>query len=566
MYLDPVRFEAVQLTNEAAPITSFDVANAHTGLIYVVEQQLVEMDIISRTRTVLVDGTADLEDETDEEVPSWARNLDNPRYSPDGQQIVYVHEGLLLIDSHVGSNTATTELPAPSTLASNVLFDEEEPNPGAVRRYIGADWSSSGRYLLTKYSGWEGGSSDVIEVDSGESPFDEPFWIPCCDTRWGTSDETLVVASEAIVYGRPGLYHVDLPNEQVTPIFDGMPNQSNLTILTRGGHQSQSGEIFALLNQADLNNPTSLNAGLSYALHRISKTGTITPLNSSGIHRASELLWADDDSGLLMVNGDGALEWLPLNGDTVTSLFITGDNLRWGVPNPAIENAIAAYPSDSYPVQSFPVRGLTKQVVQDLALDLPSPLANTTIGTRYLAAPADFGQDSGNETPSADGSVWAAYSTKQQDFEQEAGHWVALYAQRAGAWEQLALLQFSIDLGEESPPGPDYVGPNPLKSTAFSTDRYWFSLEGGVGAHSSVYYLLSFDGQDLSIEASGFSSAGGGAGRIHNADNDSIADYLILDNTDYYVFCYACGVRRIQYDLLKWNGTEMVPLAFNRTR
>ena len=89
-------------------------------------------------------------------------------------------------------------------------------------------------------------------------------------------------------------------------------------------------------------------------------------------------------------------------------------------------------------------------------------------------------------------------------------------------------------------------------------EHIWLHLEGGVGAHSGVFNLLSFDGETLRTEASGFSASPDVASTADlNGDGNQ---EVILDATDYYVFCYACGVRLVQYDVLRWNRNRMEPV------
>lgn len=90
-----------------------------------------------------------------------------------------------------------------------------------------------------------------------------------------------------------------------------------------------------------------------------------------------------------------------------------------------------------------------------------------------------------------------------------------------------------------------------------ATGKAFFAVSGGVGAHSSFAKIFSFDGTTLKIEVDTHSDAGGGALEIVDVNNDGQVD-VIGDDTDYYVFCYACGVR-IQGEIIyAWDGTAFV--------
>ena len=61
-------------------------------------------------------------------------------------------------------------------------------------------------------------------------------------------------------------------------------------------------------------------------------------------------------------------------------------------------------------------------------------------------------------------------------------------------------------------------------------------------------------GDVLSEELDNF-SASGGACQVMDIDGDG-ANEVVPDATDYYVFCYACGVRKYDYTVQRWNGTS----------
>ena len=88
-------------------------------------------------------------------------------------------------------------------------------------------------------------------------------------------------------------------------------------------------------------------------------------------------------------------------------------------------------------------------------------------------------------------------------------------------------------------------------------DKAFFVVSGGMGAHSSFAKVFSFDGKTLKVELEAGSDAGGGALTIVDVNKDGQVD-LIGDNTDYYVFCYACGVRIYGETVYVWDGTTFV--------
>ena len=87
--------------------------------------------------------------------------------------------------------------------------------------------------------------------------------------------------------------------------------------------------------------------------------------------------------------------------------------------------------------------------------------------------------------------------------------------------------------------------------------KSFFVVHGGIGAHSSFGTVFSFDGKNLKVEVQGGSDAGGGAITIEDVNSDGVAD-VVADATDYYVFCYACGVRIWNNTVYAWDGTAFV--------
>jgi tetratricopeptide (TPR) repeat protein len=44
---------------------------------------------------------------------------------------------------------------------------------------------------------------------------------------------------------------------------------------------------------------------------------------------------------------------------------------------------------------------------------------------------------------------------------------------------------------------------------------------------------------------------------LQDLNGDGVPE-VVLDQSDYYVFCYACGVVEVNYQVLRWDGTQMV--------
>lgn len=141
---------------------------------------------------------------------------------------------------------------------------------------------------------------------------------------------------------------------------------------------------------------------------------------------------------------------------------------------------------------------------------------------------------------------WAVFTDGFRSFDPLTNHFVAIYTQADGGWQEVSRLELE---------NPDYLDPVAVSQVEIEPDRIWLEVMGGAGAHSGSYDLLSFDGQTLRHDVSHFTSSPGGS-RIVDLNEDGSPDVL-LDFTEYYVFCYACGVRYIQYQVLSWDGAGL---------
>jgi len=126
-------------------------------------------------------------------------------------------------------------------------------------------------------------------------------------------------------------------------------------------------------------------------------------------------------------------------------------------------------------------------------------------------------------------------------------HPLTIY-QKKGS-EFVKITQYDYTNGE-------YIGDLELLPNPDPTHML-FIVHGGVGAHSSFGNVFSFDGKTLQLVLETQSDAGGGALTIQDVNGDGVLD-AIGDATDYYVFCYACGVRIYSDTVYTWDGTAFV--------
>ncbi len=148
----------------------------------------------------------------------------------------------------------------------------------------------------------------------------------------------------------------------------------------------------------------------------------------------------------------------------------------------------------------------------------------------------------------ADREVWFALSTGSGVWElPEAGHVAGVYEHRAdGSWVEIARLVL------ESAPtvASAEVVPIPVQGGL----PIWIAVSGTTGAHSGTFDLLRWDGTHLTSDLWWFSPSPGAA-QISDLDGDGTPE-IVLNASDPYVFCYACGVVDYSEVVYRWVDGE----------
>jgi putative hemolysin len=151
--------------------------------------------------------------------------------------------------------------------------------------------------------------------------------------------------------------------------------------------------------------------------------------------------------------------------------------------------------------------------------------------------------------------LWAVYSTGERNFELDppVPHFIAVYAYTSERW-QLLSRQNLVSSGPVVDLEPDFIGA--VRRVKISPDRIWLQVEGGLGAHGSSYHLFSLTADTLRLELDAYSSNPAFAS-IEDLDGDGIAE-VVLDRSERYIFCYACGVYYPFYQVYAWENGSMV--------
>ena len=161
----------------------------------------------------------------------------------------------------------------------------------------------------------------------------------------------------------------------------------------------------------------------------------------------------------------------------------------------------------------------------------------------------------------AAGAFWGAVTDGPQPFRFTADdegvnffHFAAAYQLSAGnEWIEVDRLEI------ETAPQRTLVE---LSATGWVTlggaRAAWIAIRGGTGAHAGTLDIIGFDGRTLHTELSWLSSRPN-AGEVVDLDGDGVAE-VVLNDSNPYIFCYACATELKHEVIYRWGGSQLVPV------
>ena len=192
----------------------------------------------------------------------------------------------------------------------------------------------------------------------------------------------------------------------------------------------------------------------------------------------------------------------------------------------------------------------------------PTPAAERTVLpdlsglTDQLAAEYGMAQDITDsvvakqiETP-GEQSLFVAFTVAYPPDDASFRHKVSIHRPGAEGWVELGRVELEC---------ASFLTDSSLNQVEFGQADVWLTVEGLAGAHSGCFELLRWDGANLAIVVGGFSSSPD-AGYMADLNGDGQMD-LLLNNSDPYIFCYACGVRQYWAQIFYWDGKALVEVT-----
>jgi len=520
-------------TSESAPVIDYDVHPGTGLLVYVSGNDLIQADAGGGNRQVLIQGS-DFAD--DDYAARFSQRIDNPRIAPDGSQIAFGLNGVNVIASGDASGNYTVLQPSdpyPETPAG-------VPEEGPTRFFWPVSWSPDGNSLLVEFAYYpEAGGLAIYHMGDGSlAEIANPDYISVGDWTWGNDSQSGFIASNVVVYGSAGLARVDAGSGNSTTLIKGMPdgevNAENPARLFQTPHQTAGGDLFTFAQEETV--AQYLGSSPTYQIYRVSPDGSMmTPVREEAYY-IGDVLWADNDLGAIFVDRSndreypytGPMRWVPVDGGPVLDLAANGSNPRWG----GAPTVPAAGPADAA------LEALVEHFKS--TLDLQPEAGVQDVVVRPLVT---TGQD-----------LWLVHTVGMRGFDPLQPHVVAAYRNTPAGWEEAGRLAFP-DGGPQLPPGPDYLNEGSVHQVFVEPSHTWVTVDGGVGAHGGTFHLLRHDGSSFTVAAA-HGNASPGAGWVADVNGDTRQE-VILDQSDAYVFAYASGVRLVNYELLRWNGSEL---------
>ena len=525
MRLERDGFTLNQITQLGNPISDYDLSADGTLLAYISDQSLVLKNLVTGEMTVKV---ARPNTPLGVKLEQKYEIVRSPQFADDNISLLYAQNGLRTVP--------TSGDGAVNILYKDSLIPNGDPNATVasqpLRLFNGGSWSPDFQHIVANFNYYpEGGNLGIHSFVDGS--FTELTGdISCCEFTWSADGKMGYVTSDIAVYGNPGLSQVDVATGEATTIvgYNGINDDGNISYF-RSGHILGDG---ALLTFVAPEVDASLNP--LYQMYKISaEPFTATPLRQDSYFLGTDILWAEDGTGAVITEGKydssaentGTAYWLKSAESLSVALPINGSNLQWGGrPQPVITVPDAA------------VSDLKQIALQQWGGTLPSDMGE--IAVRQL-----LGKD----------ALWVAYTTGIRSFEPNFNHQIALYRYANQSWQLAAAYQFTQGAGAELG-GPDYLSDGSVKQVFIDSESTWLFVEGGVGAHGGLLYVLRFDGVKLSAVVSNGNGTPS-VGRVEDINGDSRPE-ILLDRSDAYIFAYATGVRYIDYEVLSWKTSGVV--------
>ena len=233
-------------------------------------------------------------------------------------------------------------------------------------------------------------------------------------------------------------------------------------------------------------------------------------------------------------------------------------------PTPTLEvtDAVHLYlPTAAVEAAAPTAAGPTEPTAQDLMAERLRQFVQEGIRQEFPMAEAQPVHVFPLGLSDAAGAFWGAVTDGPQPFRFTADdegvnfwHFAAAYQlSEENEWIEVDRLEI-----ENAPQWTQVELPSTGWVTLGGARAAWITVSGGTGAHAGTLHIIGFDGRTLRTELS-WLSARPNAGEVVDLDGDGAAEVVVNDSNP-YVFCYACAVELKREILYRWDGAQLVPV------
>jgi dipeptidyl aminopeptidase/acylaminoacyl peptidase len=332
-----------QITSEDTPVTDFDVSPKDGALVYISGNQLIYYTraLGGRRKVLIPDNEAF--DENDY-ISAVTFGVSDPRWSPDGAQIVFGNGGINLYLDPAGPREAG--IPEVWDVLGNDPLPVPLPEEGTV--YEGAQiwyrplsWLPDGKHVLINgaYYFALGRFKAILTTEDGSLvEVEEPQGLPCCFLAWGKDSQRLYYAGNQPGMFQTGLWQLDSSTGESTVLVPG----------EWGGEyhffaypfEASNDQVYGFYTREPASSGVMPFPPRPLVMVSVASDGSaeLTQLRQDYLV-VGEADWLPDGSGAVITDVagreggwpfDGPLRYLPSDGSPAVTLPAQGQRPQWG--------------------------------------------------------------------------------------------------------------------------------------------------------------------------------------------------------------------------------------------
>ena len=313
-----------QVTTESVEVNDYDVSLVDGGVAYVVNNQLVLVNVDGSNRRMLVEGG-----EVDVNNP-FISSISSPVFSPDGQTLAYGYKGLQIYSFASGTSELRIENQVDDVggglFVPRELYEPERFSPDGTKLLI-----TLGYYEGASSAIYSPATNGVVRLTGGEGAL-----ICCDDTEWAADNSSFYAANPTMGMFSSGLWRVDAATGQVTTLIPGDAGGGNYNLADEA-YLALDGQLYYLF--ATMPSPEGIITRSPLQVVRSAPDGVTgrTVLSTEDLQLLNEALWAPDASFLVAVLAPsqeiyqgGEAKIIYLDGRPSVPLVSSAQRMKWG--------------------------------------------------------------------------------------------------------------------------------------------------------------------------------------------------------------------------------------------